>query len=64
MKLFGPTSYSAKRSDLFRLAEGHVRSKESSSLLPKNRRCVRKKMKVRLKKTAGPLESAFACVFW
>ena len=58
-KLFGPTSCSAKRSDLdlFLRRSGTFEKKIEPALvrneLRKKRRCVRKKTKVRLEKTQG-----------
>ena len=55
MKLFGPTSCSAKISDLFLLKVRYVRASIC------NKRAATK-TQVHLAKNAGPLESVFACV--
>ena len=69
-KLFGPTSCSAKRSDLYLfLPKVRYVRKKVQSYVGKERAA--KKTKLRSEKNegafgknAGPLESAFACVSW
>ena len=69
MKLIGPTSCSAKRSDLFLPKVRYVRKNEGSfepafvtNELGENEGVFEKKNEGAFGKNAGPLESVFACV--